>query len=164
MKAVAALVNGFGQEEINAIESTGSLQIELEGETVSITVDDVEISTSDLPGWSVASEGDLTLALDITLTEALKMEGIARELVSKVQQLRKGEGYEVTDRIALRVRRNGNVLFERSIETHAEHILEETLSNTPANALLVDELNGGSHEIELAEGLSCNLYLSKEQG
>jgi len=164
MKAVAALVNNFSQEQISRLEETGSLEVYLGEDPAVIQLEDVEISTSDLPGWSVANDGPLTVALDITLTEDLQMEGIARELVSKVQQLRKGAGFEVTDRIDLKVRKNGDELFERSVLTHASHILDETLSNTPRELLLVDELNEAvMHEVELAEGLSCSLYISKNQ-
>ena len=164
MKAVANIVSGLDQDDISNLERNGSLELDLGGETATLSLEDVEISTSDLPGWSVASDGNLTVALDITLTEALRMEGIARELVSKVQQLRKGEGFEVTDRIELIVRKNGNELFERSIQTHAQHILDETLAINDPNNLLVDDLNGAKkHEIELMEGLSCVLNIAKHQ-
>jgi isoleucyl-tRNA synthetase len=164
MKAVSALVMSLDQGKIAELEQDGSLELELDGGRITLTSDDVQITTADLPGWSVANDRDLTVALDITLTEPLKMEGIARELVSKIQQLRKNEGFEVTDRIQLIISRNGDDLFERSIAEHAQHILDETLATNNASDLLVDDLNGSDrHSVDLLDGVRCTLAITKNQ-
>ncbi|MCB0813511.1 MAG: hypothetical protein KDB87_10170, partial [Flavobacteriales bacterium] len=104
----------------------------------------------------------LTVALDITLNDELIQEGIARELVSRIQTLRKETGLEVTDRIDLHILRNGDGRFEQAVRAHAGHILAETLAVTPEDQVLVDALpNGGAgaHEVELDEHLTAALSL-----
>ena len=101
MKAIASAVADFSQEQILTIERDGELTFELEGQSVTILRDDVEIFSEDIPGWLVANEGTLTIALDITLTEELRQEGMARELVNRIQNLRKQSGFEVSDRIRI---------------------------------------------------------------
>lgn len=162
MKSVATAISTLDQDQISQLEQDGVLQLVTDGGNVEVALDDVQIVTADLPGWSVASEGTLTVALDITLTEDLKMEGIARELVSKVQQLRKNEGFEVTDRIQLNISKNGDKLFERSVREHADHILQETLAITNPQELLVEEVIGDSeHVVDLIEGMTCRLSISR---
>ena len=100
MKAAAAVVQTLSQEQIAALE-TASINIDVEGTTYELTREDVEIIAEDMPGWSVTSEGSLTVALDITITPALKLEGEARDIVRSVQVLRKSSGLDITDRIAL---------------------------------------------------------------
>jgi isoleucyl-tRNA synthetase len=110
----------------------------------------------------VASVGPVTVALDITLNEALIQEGLARELVSRIQTLRKESGFEITDRIELHIQRNGDERFEGAIKAHAAHILAETLATTGPEQVLVDQLpNGGavSHEVELDETTRCTVSL-----
>ena len=112
--------------------------------------------------FSVASDGDLTVALDITITEELAREGIARELVSRIQGLRKDTGLEVTDRIDLHILPHGDVRVEEAVRAHAAHILAETLALTPEDQVLVPEpvpAGGPLHEVELADGLACRLQL-----
>ncbi|HEY0978414.1 MAG TPA: isoleucine--tRNA ligase [Flavobacteriales bacterium] len=152
MKSVAAAVNGFDQSRIAELEAKGSLKLTVEGQEVELLRDDVEITADNVPGLSVASDGALTVALDITLTDDLLQEGVARELVSRIQTLRKEVGLEVTDRIDLRIRRNGDARFEEAVMLHAGRILSETLSVTPEDQLLVATLpNGGTpaHTMEL---------------
>jgi len=103
MKEVSAVINSFSKEDIQAIEKTGRLT----KSGFDLVVEDVIISSEDIPGWAVASEGGLTVALDITLTENLKLEGIARDFVNRVQNLRKDMGLEVLDKIGIEVERNG---------------------------------------------------------
>jgi len=122
----------------------------------------VEITAENVPGLSVASDGPLTVALDITLTDELVQEGIARELVSRIQTLRKESGLEVTDRIDLRIQRNGNASFEQAIRQHARWIIAETLALTAENQLLTDNLpqaGSTSSEVVLDETTSCFLSL-----
>ncbi|HNU57310.1 MAG TPA: class I tRNA ligase family protein, partial [Flavobacteriales bacterium] len=162
MKSVAAAVNGFSQAEIAELEANGSMKLTVDGNEVELLRDDVEITAENVPGLSVASDGSLTVALDITLTDELLQEGIARELVSRIQTLRKETGLEVTDRIDLRILRNGDGRFEQAVRTHAGHILAETLAITPEDQVLVDVLpNGGagSYEVELDEHLTTALSL-----
>ena len=164
MKSVAAAVNGFDQAQIAELEANGSLTLDVEGQSVELLRDDVEISAEAVPGLSVASDGPLTVALDITLNEALVREGLARELVSRIQTLRKESGFEITDRIELRIQRNGDTRFEDAVRMHALQILSETLAITPEDQVLVDHLpNGGagSHEVELDEATRCTLSLAR---
>ncbi len=162
MKSVAAVVNGFSQAQIAELEVNGSMKLNVEGQEVELLRDDVEISAETVPGLSVASDGALTVALDITMNEALIEEGLARELVSRVQTLRKESGFDVTDRVELQVQRNGNAQFEAAIRGHARHILAETLAVTPEDQLFVEYLPPGAegmHEVALDERTSCALRL-----
>jgi len=164
MKPVAAAVNAFDQAQIAELEAQGSLKLILEGQEVELLRDDVEISAEAVPGLSVASDGPLTVALDITLTEVLLQEGLARELVSRIQTLRKESGMEITDRIELHIQENGDARFATAVRSHAGHILAETLAITPVDQLLVDALpqgGGGVHEVELDEATRCLLSLVK---
>lgn len=164
MKSVAAAVNAFDQAQIAELEASGSIKLNIEGQEVEVLMDDVEIIAEAIPGLSVASDGPLTVAVDISLTEDLIQEGIARELVSRIQTLRKEAGLEITDRIALHIARNGNPQFETAVQKHAAHILAETLALSPENQLLVDELHASGEntsEIELSETLHCLLSLVK---
>ena len=103
MKLVAGEINKFGQAEINMIEHRGSIEINLEGKNVLIEKAEVEILSEDIEGWLVTNKSDLTVALDINLDEDLKNEGIARELVNRIQNLRKEQSFNVTDRISLTI-------------------------------------------------------------
>lgn len=162
MKSVAAAVNALSQAQIAELEANGAMKLTVEGQEVELLRDDVEISAENVPGLSVASDGPLTVALDITLNDALVEEGIARELVSRIQTLRKESGLEVTDRIGLRIGRNGDPRFEQAVTRFAGHILAETLAITPEDQLLVTELPAGGpgfHEVELDDHLRCALSL-----
>lgn len=164
MKSVAAGVNAFDQTQIAELETNGSIKLSVEGQEVEVLRDDVEISAEAVPGLSVASDGPLTVALDITLTEELLQEGLARELVSRIQTLRKESGLEITDRIELHIESNGNERVRSAVLAHAAHILAETLTVTPEAQLLVDELarsGSGIHEVELDETTRCLLSLVK---
>ncbi|MBC6608265.1 isoleucine--tRNA ligase [Hymenobacter sp. BT188] len=101
LKAVAARIQQMTPEEISVLESIGTLAVEVEGEQLNLAPDDVEIRTDDLPGWLVATDGPLTVALDVTLTDELRREGVARELVNRLQNLRKDSGLEVQDKIRI---------------------------------------------------------------
>ena len=103
MKQIAALVATFDQQRIAEIETSEKLVLEVAGEQLEVTREDFEITSEDMPGWLVASEGKLTVALDITVTDELRREGVARELINRIQNLRKDSGLEVTDKIAVEV-------------------------------------------------------------
>jgi len=162
MKGTATAVSAFDQAQIAELETKGSMKLTVEGQEVELLRDDVEITAHNVPGLSVASDGALTVALDISLTDALISEGIARELVSRIQTLRKETGLEITDRIALHIERNGDVRFAQAIDTHAGYILTETLAITTESQLLVDKITTSvdqAHEVELDESLRCRLSL-----
>ncbi len=112
MKAISAAINGFTAADISTIEQTGTFDINIDGESISLTLEDVEISNEDIPGWLVASEGKLTVALDVTITEELRKEGIARDLVNRIQNIRKDMGLEIQDKIKVTLQKNEGVINE----------------------------------------------------
>ncbi|MEL6484186.1 MAG: DUF5915 domain-containing protein, partial [Bacteroidota bacterium] len=126
MKAIASAVATLGQEDIQKIEREGELLIPVENKNIKLQLTDVDISSQDIEGWLVASAGPLTVALDITIDDALKQEGIARELVNRIQNLRKESGFEVTDKIDIKVMKDG--LVEDAISNNEEYIMTETLT------------------------------------
>ena len=162
MKSVAAAVQAFSQAQIAELEANGRMQLSVEGQELELLRDDVEITAENVPGLSVASDGALTVALDITLTDELVQEGIARELVSRIQTLRKESGFEVTDRVQLHIHDNGDPRLRSAVAGHASWILAETLATTPVDQVLVSTLpaeGAGVHEIELDDTLRCGLML-----
>lgn len=126
MKEIAANVAKLSQEEIAELESAGFVTLSIGGEALKIEREDVEITSEDMPGWLVASEGALTIALDVTITEALREEGIAREIVNRVQNLRKDSGFEVTDRIALKI--SSSEATDSAVNNWKEYIASQTLA------------------------------------
>ena len=126
MKAIAGLVNQWTGADISAVEQNDGWKGELNGEVIELVLEDFEISTDDIPGWLVSSEGKITVALDITLSDELKSEGIARELVSRVQNYRKESGLEVMDKINLSFQTNDSI--KAAIESNADYICEEVLA------------------------------------
>ncbi|QHT69321.1 isoleucine--tRNA ligase [Rhodocytophaga rosea] len=125
MKEIAGLIQKFGQEEIKVLEREKTLPVSLNGQTVNLTLEDVEISSEDIPGWIVASENGLTVALDITITDALRKEGISRDIVNRVQNLRKDMGLEVQDKIKIDVQLS-TTLVNAALEANKEYICAET--------------------------------------
>lgn len=125
MKLLVPQINGLDQEQIKVFESEGSYQFDLEGESVSLSLEQVEISSEDIPGWLVASENGLTVALDITLTDELKKEGLARDVVNRVQNLRKDKGLEVQDKIEINFDSSIKMMVE-AVEVHRAYIQRET--------------------------------------
>jgi len=103
MKQIAAMTAEFSQEKISEIESSTEIVLDMGAEQITVTPADFEIMSEDMPGWLVTSEGKLTVALDITLTEELQKEGVARELVNRIQNIRKDSGLEVTDKIEVEI-------------------------------------------------------------
>ena len=103
MKQLSKLIAGMSQKEIVEYENNGSFTFDIDGQAVTITAEDAEVYSEDIPGWLVANSGKLTVALDITVTEELKREGVAREIVNRIQNLRKGKNFEITDRISVKV-------------------------------------------------------------
>ena len=148
MRFVAAEVQKFTQEDINKIEKDKNISIEINGKNITLEHSDVEISSKDIEGWLVANEGSLTVALDVTITEELHKEGIARELVNRIQNARKDSGLEVTDKIKLTVLNHQNL--QQSISENKEYIMSETLTN---ELVFVDDLQNGT-DIEFDEIIS----------
>ncbi|GHU96849.1 hypothetical protein FACS1894156_8270 [Bacteroidia bacterium] len=136
MKEVATLIQTWKNADVLALESSGKAEIALlSGEKIAIVPDDVEVITESIPGYDCLTEGGLTLALDITVTETLRQEGIARELVNRIQNLRKDSGFEVTDRIALQIEKHPNI--ETAVAAFADYIKAQVLATslTTANHL-----------------------------
>ena len=142
MRLVAAEIQKFNQEDINKIEKDKHISIEVNGKNIILDVSDVEISSKDIEGWLVANEGLLTVALDVTISEELRKEGVARELVNRIQNARKDTGLEVTDKIKLTILNFENL--QKSISDNKEYIMSETLTK---ELVFVDELSNGT-EIE----------------
>ena len=155
MKAAAAAINAFGQEEIAQLETNGVIDIDVNGEKAQVSINEVEISSEDIPGWLVASEGRLTVALDVTLDDALKAEGIAREIVNRIQNLRKDKGFEVTDKIKVELERHK--LTENSISQNLNYIcaeiLAQSLEEIPADRDFSDmiEIDGEQIKINISK-------------
>ncbi|KAB1063894.1 isoleucine--tRNA ligase [Salibacter halophilus] len=157
MKGIAAAVNQFEQEDINELERNGQIQIQVQGENITLTTDDVEISTDDIPGWLVMTENGITVALDIQLNDELRYEGIARELVNRIQNLRKDSGLDVTDRIVITV--ESQELLSAAVNDNFDYICAETLAD---ELNFVDSLSGNNvHESELNEDLTCKFRIEK---
>lgn len=125
MKEIAAKINQLQADDISKLEADNSLEISLADQKVTLTLEDVEITYQDIPGWSVATEGRLTVALDITIDEELKKEGIARDLVNRVQNMRKDMGLEVQDKINIIIEKNTD-LVNAALEANKEYICTET--------------------------------------
>ena len=146
MKSAAAAIEGLDPSQIQQLESTGELEIDLEGEAYTLTREDVDIAAQDIPGWSIASDGALTVALDLTLTPELEREGLARELVNRIQNLRKDSGFEVTDRI--RVTLSPNAALGEALRGHEAYVTSEVL----ADGMVFSDAHRGSEE-DFGEGV-----------
>ena len=127
MGLIAKKIQDFTQDKINELDRNGLLIIDLSGNSITLTKEDVEITSQDIEGWLVANSGTITVALDITLTEALRNEGIARELVNRIQNLRKDSGFEVTDKIVVHLQKN--TALEKAVYENEAYIKTETLTN-----------------------------------
>ena len=128
MKAIATAVQAFGQEEIAQFEKTQTYTLELPDKTVTLSLDDVEISTQDIEGWLVATAGSLLVALDIHITPELRQEGIARELVNRIQNIRKDNDYDITDRIQIRLQ--AQPALQAAVTANEAYIKNETLTDS----------------------------------
>lgn len=128
MKGVAAKMNGLSQDEISSLEKNGSISFDVDGQPVTVEAADVEIISEDIPGWLVSNEGNLTVALEVELTPELKKEGTARELINRIQNLRKESGLEITDRIKLTVAPHEET--NAAIEAFGDLIKSQVLANS----------------------------------
>ena len=147
MKEISSAVSAFTQMEIASFESTGSHQLVINGQQVSLTADDMEIISEDIPGWQVANDGKLTVALDVTVTEDLRYEGIAREFVNRIQNIRKDNGFDVTDKITVLI--EDHSLVREAVIRHSAYIGSQTLAT---NVLVVNDFTDQNvREIEIDE-------------
>lgn len=138
MKLIANAVKEFTQADIAKVEKQGEIPVEIGGKMITLELADFEISSSDIEGWLVANEGALTVALDVTISEELKEEGVARELVNRIQNARKDSGFDVTDKIKLTVLKFEDL--EQSIKNNKDYIMSETLTR---ELVLADDLSEG---------------------
>ena len=153
MKSLGAAIMAFDQQQINALEADGKCVVSVDGVDCDVLISDVEIATQDIPGWVVANDGSLTVALDIQLTPELIEEGIARELVNRIQNIRK-EQFDVTDRIVVTLQ-GGE--WDAAVKRHMDYICAETLCTS---LTLVPEVSGGI-PIELLDGQNTVISITK---
>ena len=139
MKAVAAAVAEMSQEAIAELEKNGSYTLQLDGTDVLVEATDVEIFSEDIPGWLVANEGKLTVALDVTVTEELRREGVARELVNRIQNIRKSSGLEITDKIKITLSKNQQT--DDAVNEYKDYICNQVLGTS---LTLTDEVENGT--------------------
>ena len=145
MKDLTRAISALSQQEIAAFESNGSLKLNIDGTQVDLTTADVEIISEDIPGWQVANDGKLTVALDITITDELRYEGIAREFVNRIQNIRKENGYDVTDKITVLI--EDHDLVREAVKRHSAYIGSQTLATKVA---VVDNFTKGNfREVEI---------------
>ena len=159
MKEISAAVNKFTQEDIAALETKGNCELFINNEKIFLQISDFEILSQSQnlgDGWLVASEGRFTAALDINITKELKEEGIAREIVNKIQNIRKDKGFEVTDKILLKIQSHETV--DNAIRNNMNYICSETLATT---LNLVDEIQNGADTVEVEEGVKTLIQVEK---
>jgi isoleucyl-tRNA synthetase len=154
MKQVAAAVATLDQAQIAELEANGKLILDLNGTPAEIETGEVEIYSEDIPGWVVANEGTLTVALDTVVTDELRREGIARELVSKIQNIRKSSGFEITDKI--RVTLSKNEQTDAAVLEYNDYICNQVL----ANSLQLADMTEGT-ELEF-DGFTLMINVVKE--
>jgi isoleucyl-tRNA synthetase len=157
MKQIAAAINAFSQDDISRIEEDGKYTLDIDGQELEILIDDVEILTEDIPGWLITGMGNLTVALDVTLTPDLIQEGISRDLVNRIQNLRKENGFEVTDKIILKIEKNNEI--SDAIQNNYDYICSETLAESldMIEKLPDDEII----TVELADKLEAKIIIRK---
>lgn len=154
MGLISKEIQAFSADQINQLDKQGTLDIVIAGNNVTLSLEDVEITSQDIEGWLVANSNGITVALDITITEELKNEGIARELVNRIQNIRKDSGFEVTDKIKVQIKRSG--LLEEAILKNEDYIKSETLTDS---LVFVDALENGT-EIEF-DDIKTTIIISK---
>lgn len=152
MKAVAAQMDALGQEDIASLEKNGSIVLNIDGQEAVVEAADVDIISEDIPGWLVSNEGNLTVALEVELTDELKNEGMARELINRIQNLRKDTGLEITDRINVAVSQNERI--SAAVNGFADYIKTQVL----ADSITLEDNDGA--EIDL-DGLTASIKIEK---
>jgi isoleucyl-tRNA synthetase len=144
MGLISKEIQGFSSDQINQLDKDGSIDVVISGNSIILSLEDVEISSQDIEGWLVANSNGITVALDITISEELKEEGIARELVNRIQNIRKDSGFEVTDKIKVHLQKNSEL--EKAVKANEAYIKSETLTET----LLFEDavINGADIEFD----------------
>ena len=157
MKVAAAAIAGFGAKEIAELEQNGFIDLKIETDTIRIDLSEVEILVDDLPGWMVAVSGSLTVALDVTISPELKEEGLAREVINRIQNLRKDTGLEVTDKIDVRIKQHNEL--DSAVRNNFDYICSETLATSLE---LVSEISEPSAVIvDVDENVKTTIYITK---
>ena len=157
MKAAANAFGNFTQDDIAKFEQDGGIELLLDGKPIFIERFEAEILVEDLPGWLVAVEGRLTVALDVTLTPELKEEGLARELVNRIQNLRKDKDFEVTDKIDVRILSHD--ALASAVRNNFNYICSETLANSLE--LVADLHEREAVSVEVDEGVKTLVHITK---
>lgn len=156
MKAIAAAITAFGQDDIAKIESEGKYVLNIDGSEIEIALTDVEIITQDIPGWVVANEDALTVALDTTITDDLRMEGISRELVNRIQNIRKESNFDVTDNIIVEIEQHN--LLCPAVERFMDYICSETLTK---ELKFVEKVQEPTQMIDVIDGVELGIKIMK---
>jgi isoleucyl-tRNA synthetase len=157
MKPITAAVNQMTPEDINKFEREGSYSIVVDSQTISLGPDDLEVLSEDIPGWLVASDGNITVALDITVTDDLRLEGIAREFVNRIQNYRKESGFDVTDKIIISIQKHE--FTNEAIVKHKEYIVSQTLAK---EIILVENLDKNtSRQVEIDDDIITWLKIER---
>lgn len=156
MKAIAAAITAFGQDDIAKIESEGKFVLNIDGSEIEIALTDVEIITQDIPGWVVANEDALTVALDTTITDDLRMEGISRELVNRIQNIRKESDFDVTDNIIVEIEQHN--LLCPAVERFMDYICSETLTK---ELRFVEKVQEPTQMIDVIDGVELGIKIMK---
>ncbi len=156
MKAIAAAITAFGQDDIAKIESEGKYVLNIDGSEIEIALTDVEIITQDIPGWVVANEDALTVALDTTITDDLRMEGISRELVNRIQNIRKESDFDVTDNIIVEIEQHN--LLCPAVERFMDYICSETLTK---ELKFVEKVQEPTQMIDVIDGVELGIKIMK---
>ncbi|WP_306567410.1 isoleucine--tRNA ligase [Flavobacterium lindanitolerans] len=154
MGLISKEIQNFSQEQINELDKNGSLDIVISGKSINLTSEDVEISSQDIEGWLVANANGITVALDITISDELRKEGVARELVNRIQNIRKDSGFEVTDKIKVQVQKDG--IIEEALQANQDYIKAETLTE---ELIILDKVENGI-EIEF-DDIKTSILISK---
>jgi isoleucyl-tRNA synthetase len=156
MKQIVVAVNQFKAEDIQKIEANGNYDLIIDGNDVQLSIEDVEITTQDIPGWAVATSGNLTAALDLTLSDELIKEGLARELVNRIQNLRKDKGFDIVDKIHVKIM--GNSDLKESIKQNFDYICSETLAESFE---VVDHIESNIEVIDLINDIQASITIDK---
>ena len=152
MKGIAAQMDALGQADIVAFERTGEIQLDVEGQNVTVGLDDVEIINEDIPGWLVANDGNLTVALEVELNDELRNEGMARELINRIQNLRKDCGLEITDRVNVSISPDDRV--KAAVDSFSDYIKGQVLADS------ITIVENGGHEVDL-DGFNVHIDVTK---
>jgi isoleucyl-tRNA synthetase len=155
MKLVAIIIETWDDAHLAKLEREGHYAITQDGRPYDILLEDVILKTEDLPGWKSASDGSITVALDVNLTDALLAEGTARDLVNRIQNIRKEKDFNVTDRIEVRIERHPAI--EAAVTQYGEYIKEEVLANS---LVLADSVDGEAVELndEVTLAMDVSVY------